>query len=178
MQIRIVLMMQIRPDPDPPHCVHPYANDRHSVVILMPSLASTRQINAQSQTVVLLSRLPSQTETTPHIKGQFHEIFDPFFGGGLKTLLAKTICKLVRFHQDIRLQSSKFACPHSQRNALDKPQFSNVKRVSIWYVNTPKDFISFDFSCQFKPVSAPQNRCPRSHCRIRLFSFFSTFLLA
>ena len=67
------------------------------------------------------------------------------------------------------VQSSKFACPLSQRSfvlALGNSQFSNVKTVTPGYVNTPTYLNS---------VRCLQNicQCPRSHCRgLRGHTFF------
>ena len=56
---------------------------------------------------------------------------------------AKKFCELFCFCEDIRLQSSKFACLHSQRLrghailALCNPQFSYFQNVSIGYASHP-----------------------------------------
>ena len=66
------------------------------------------------------------------LKGQCHEIFNLFFA--LKTLPGphmnklKWFRELFRFCEDIYLQGSKFACPHSQRETI-LPVHMGPKRV-------------------------------------------------
>ena len=53
------------------------------------------------------------------LKGQCHEIFDHFFAlkirPGPHIIRRKRFRELFCFHEDIRLQISKIACPSSQR---------------------------------------------------------------
>ena len=98
----------------------------------------------------------SQSFLKLFLKEQCHEIFDLFFAQ--KTPPGPH--KLFRFHEDIWLKNSKFACPPKQRLSRhtiwawgNHTPFNILKYVAIGYVTTPKYFISVD--CSFKTGERP-----------------------
>ena len=74
----------------------------------------------QSQNVNSTHTVVAQAPNAEYsLKGQCHEIFDHFFAlkirPGPHIIRRKRFRELFCFHEDIRLQISKIACPSSQR---------------------------------------------------------------
>ena len=113
-----------------------------------------------------------------HLKGQSHEIFDPYFCFENSTWphinKLKRFCELFRFQENIWLQSSKFACPGQ---VTSHPNIIFSKYCYWIYVNTLNSNYFFRLIVPLITVRTLQNLPSVFSQRLRRHAIFKNIKL-